>query len=112
MGRSDKLKAIRWPGSWVVRPLSGTWCWHRNEAGTFELRADVNLNCTGTLFRSSRSVLPAAPPDCHINPSDPARDTASARVLTASFEKMRLTCDFTVSGEMSKVRAMRLFAKP
>jgi hypothetical protein len=48
----------------------------------------------------------------HINPRDPARDTASARVLTASFEKMRLTCDFTVSGEISKVRAMRLLAKP
>jgi len=51
-------------------------------------------------------------PEDHINPRDPARDTASVRVLTTSFEKMRLTCDFTVSGEISKVRAMRLFAKP
>jgi hypothetical protein len=46
------------------------------------------------------------------NPRDPARDTASVRVLTASFEKMRLTYDFTVSGEISRVRAMRLLAKP
>src|ERR1700760_5021481 len=51
-------------------------------------------------------------PERHINPRDPARDTASVRVLAASFEKMRLTCDFTVSGEISRVRAMRLFAKP
>jgi hypothetical protein len=48
----------------------------------------------------------------HSNPRDPARDTASVLVLTASFEKMRLTCDFTVSGEISNVRATRLFAKP
>jgi hypothetical protein len=33
--------------------------------------------------------------------NNPARDTASARVLTPSFKKMRLTCDFTVSGEIS-----------
>jgi hypothetical protein len=51
-------------------------------------------------------------PERHINPREAARDTASMRVLTASFEKMRLTCDFTVSGEISKVRAMCLLAKP
>jgi hypothetical protein len=34
------------------------------------------------------------------SPSDPARDTASVRVPTPSFRKMRLTCDFTVSGEI------------
>lgn len=33
------------------------------------------------------------------------------RVLTASFEKMRLTCDFTVSGEISRVRGIRLLEK-
>ena len=44
----------------------------------------------------------------HKSPSDPARDTAAVLVLTASFEKMRLTCDFTVSGEISRVRAMPL----
>ncbi len=36
----------------------------------------------------------------HSSPSDPARDTASVRELAASFEKMRLTCDFSVSGEI------------
>jgi hypothetical protein len=55
---------------------------------------------------------PPAAPERHSNPRDPARDTASVRELTASFEKIRLTCDFTVSGEISKVRAMRLLAKP
>jgi hypothetical protein len=34
------------------------------------------------------------------------------RVLTASFKKILLTCDFTVSSEISRVRAMRLLAKP
>jgi hypothetical protein len=48
----------------------------------------------------------------HSSPRDPARNTASVRVLTASLEKMRFTCDFTVSGEMSKLRAMRLLVKP
>jgi hypothetical protein len=42
----------------------------------------------------------------HNSSSDTARNTASVRVLTASFKKMRLTCDFTVSGEISRVRAM------
>src|SRR6185369_7095463 len=58
-------------------------------------------------LRSDTPNLQAVP-----NPRDPARDTASVRVLTASFEKMRLTCDFTVSGEISRVRAMRLLVKP
>jgi hypothetical protein len=48
----------------------------------------------------------------HNSPSDPARDTASVRVLTASFIKIRLTCDFTVSGEIFRVRALRLLEKP
>jgi hypothetical protein len=38
--------------------------------------------------------------------------TASVRVLTASFKKIRLTCDFTVSGEISSPRAMRLLEQP
>ena len=42
------------------------------------------------------------------SPSDTARDTAALRVATSSFEKMCLTCDLTVSGEISRVRAMRL----
>src|SRR4029077_21161820 len=46
------------------------------------------------------------------SPSDPARDTASARVLAVSFKKMCLTCDFTVSGEISRARAMRLLQRP
>ena len=41
----------------------------------------------------------------------PGADLAPV-LLTASFEKMRLTCDVTVSGEISRVRAMRLLAKP
>src|SRR6266849_577628 len=48
----------------------------------------------------------------HSSPSDPARDTASVRELAASFEKIRLTCDFTVSGEIWRVRAIRLLEKP
>ena len=40
------------------------------------------------------------------NLSEMARDTASVRVLTESFMKIRLTWDFTVSGEIFKVRAM------
>jgi len=48
----------------------------------------------------------------HSKPSDPARDTASVRELAASFEKIRLTCDFTVSGEIWRVRAIRLLEKP
>src|SRR3954447_9663505 len=51
-------------------------------------------------------------PERHNSPRDPARDTASVRVLTASFEKMRLTCDFTVSGEMFRVRATCLLERP
>jgi hypothetical protein len=43
---------------------------------------------------------------------NPARTTASVRVLTPSFKKIRLTCDFTVSGEISRPRAMRLLEKP
>ena len=43
----------------------------------------------------------------HKDPSTAARMTASVRVLTASLRKIRLTCDFTVSGEISRVRAMR-----
>lgn len=46
------------------------------------------------------------------NLSDIARDTASVRVLTESFEKIRLTWDFTVSGEILRVRAMCLFEWP
>ena len=38
----------------------------------------------------------------HSNPRELARNTASVRVLAASFEKIRLTCDFTVSGEISR----------
>ena len=38
----------------------------------------------------------------HNSPSDKARNTASVRVLTASFKKICLTCDFTVSGEISR----------
>jgi hypothetical protein len=53
-----------------------------------------------------------AAPERHSSPRDPARDTASVRVLTASFEKIRLACDFTVSGEISRVRAIRLLVKP
>ena len=46
------------------------------------------------------------------SPSDPARNTASARVPTASFKKILLTCDFTVSGEISRARAARLLESP
>jgi hypothetical protein len=46
------------------------------------------------------------------SPSDPARNTASARVLTTSFKKILLTCDFTVSGEISRARAARLLESP
>jgi hypothetical protein len=46
------------------------------------------------------------------SPSDPARDTACARVLTSSFKKICLACDFTVSGEISRARAMRLLERP
>src|ERR1700751_5241372 len=67
---------------------------------------------TGQRRQNSHPPGEAAGPERHSNPRDPARDTASMRVLTASFEKMRLTCDFTVSGEISRVRAMRLLAKP
>lgn len=48
----------------------------------------------------------------HNSPSDKARDTASVRVLAASFKKMRLMCVFTVSGEISRARAMCLLEKP
>jgi hypothetical protein len=48
----------------------------------------------------------------HNSPSDKARNTASVRVLAVSFKKMRLTCDFTVSGEISRARAMCLLEKP
>ena len=48
----------------------------------------------------------------HNSSSDTARNTASVRVLTASFKRIRLTCDFTVSGEISRVRAMRLLEQP
>ena len=44
--------------------------------------------------------------------SDTARNTASIRVPTSSFKKICLTCDFTVSGEISRVRAMRLLEQP
>jgi hypothetical protein len=50
--------------------------------------------------------------DRHSNPRDPARNATSVRVLTTRFEKMRLTCDFTVSSEISRIRAMSLLAKP
>jgi hypothetical protein len=65
----------------------------------------------------SGAVLRCRPDDliaCELHkiPSEPARDTASERVVTASFRKMRLTCDFTVSGEILRVRAMRLLGKP
>jgi hypothetical protein len=46
------------------------------------------------------------------SPSDPARNTASVRVLTASFKKILLTCDFTVSGEILRARAIRLLERP
>lgn len=60
-----------------------------------EIRND-DLSVASTISRSSswHSFRP------YNSPSDPARDTASVRVLTASFRKMRLTCDFTVSGEI------------
>jgi hypothetical protein len=45
-------------------------------------------------------------------PSHAARNVASARVFTASFPKTRLTCDFTVSGETSRARAIRLLERP
>ena len=45
-------------------------------------------------------------------PSTAARTTASVRVLTASFKKTCLTCDFTVSGEISRARAMCLLEEP
>ena len=48
----------------------------------------------------------------HNNPSDTARNTASLRALTASFKKIRLTWDFTVSGEISRARAMCLLERP
>ena len=48
----------------------------------------------------------------HNNPSDTARSTASLRALTASFKKIRLTWDFTVSGEISRARAMCLLERP
>jgi hypothetical protein len=46
------------------------------------------------------------------SPSDQARNTASARVLAASFKKVFLRCDFTVSGESLRARAMRLLDRP
>src|SRR5262249_426575 len=46
------------------------------------------------------------------SPSDPASNTASARVVTGRFKKMWLTCDFRVCGEISKARAMRLLERP
>src|SRR3954468_13525231 len=63
---------------------------------------------TGCAIWGSRGRIAAD----HNIQSDPARETASVRVPTASFEKIRLTCDFTVSGEISRVRAMRLLEKP
>jgi hypothetical protein len=52
------------------------------------------------------------PSEHHKSPSSAARTTASVRVLTANFRKMRLTCDFTVSGEIARARAMRLLEQP
>ena len=48
----------------------------------------------------------------HSSLSDLARNTASVRVLTASFKKICLTCDFTVSGETARARATALFVEP
>src|SRR5271157_1916341 len=76
----------------------------RSDLGGGALR-DVTRRCSRARPANDAS-------ERHNNPRDPARNTASVRVLTASFEKMRLTCDFTVSGEISRVRAMRLLAKP
>src|SRR3954452_6601206 len=44
--------------------------------------------------------------------SDTAQNTASVRVPTSSFKKICLTCVLTVSGEISRVRAMRLLEQP
>jgi hypothetical protein len=88
---------------------SRTWLL-KKEAG-----ATTSTNEHTFLYYPSRQQVPVALrvfPERHINPRDPARNTASVRVPTASFEKIRLTCDFTVSGEISKPRAMRLLAKP
>jgi hypothetical protein len=46
------------------------------------------------------------------SPSDPARNTASARVLTVSFRKIFLAWDFTVSGEILRARATCLLESP
>jgi len=48
----------------------------------------------------------------HNSSSDTDRNTASVRVLTPNLKKMCLTCDFTVSGEISRARAMRLLERP
>ena len=41
-----------------------------------------------------------------------ARETACARLSTASFMKMFLMCDFTVSGAIPSSRAISLFDRP
>src|SRR4029078_7499897 len=48
----------------------------------------------------------------HNSLSDIARNTASVRVPTSSLKKICLPCDFTVSGEISRVRATRLLEQP
>jgi hypothetical protein len=60
-------------------------------------------------FREGPCPSPLSSPS---SPSDAARYTASVRVLTASFRKIRLTCVFTVSGDISRVQAMCLLEKP
>ena len=54
--------------------------------------------------RSGEAWVESCFSEHHNSPSDKARNTASVRVLTASFKKICLTCDFTVSGEISRLR--------
>jgi hypothetical protein len=81
--------------------------------GRVAVRLEVSPDWRGRRpVRGAIRGCAAVAPERYSNPRDPARNTASVRVLTASLEKMRLTCDFTVSGEISRTRAMCLLVKP
>src|SRR5689334_2971665 len=84
------------PSNWLLRFRNIS----RPEIGHSRLQRDPP--------NGGRRDVPTGEAGGYSSPSDTARDTASLRAVTSSFEKMCLTCDLTVSGEISRVRAMRL----
>src|SRR6266851_7963685 len=89
------------PSNWLLRLRNVS----RPEIGHSRLRRDPPNG-------GRRGVPKGDAREGYSSRSDTARDTASLRVATSSFEKMCLTCDLTVSGEISRLRAIRLLEWP